>query len=99
MAERDRVVEEKAAKIMEQIGRRVAELRKGAGWSQKEFAEVLNTAVQWVSLLETGRQKLPVHTRGRLPHKLRVDVIDLWKIPKAEPAASRPTRGRPRKKR
>lgn len=98
MAERERVVEEKAAKIMEQIGRRVAELRRGAGWSQRDFAEILNASVQWISQVETGRQNLTVHTLVRLAHKLRVDVVELWKVPRAEARPTRAGRGRPRKK-
>jgi transcriptional regulator with XRE-family HTH domain len=94
----DRVVEDKAAKLIEQIGKRVAELRRNAGWSQKDFAEVLNTSVQWVSLVETGRQNLTVHTLVRLAHKLRVDVLELWKVPREEPKPARAGRGRPRKR-
>jgi len=46
MPDSDAAFEEKAAKTIEQIGRRIAELRRKAGWSQKEFAEVLNSSVQ-----------------------------------------------------
>ena len=97
MADPDAAFEEKAAKTIEQIGRRVAELRRKAGWSQKEFAEVLNSSVQWVSLVETGRQNLRVHTMVRLADKLGVDAKDLWKSPAPERTKKVPGRGRPRK--
>jgi transcriptional regulator with XRE-family HTH domain len=94
MAKPDRV-EEKATQVIQQIGKRIAELRREAGWTQKEFAEILNTTVQWVSAVETG-ENLTVHTLVRIASKLGVDVIELWKSPGPE---KRSGRGRPRKSR
>ena len=96
MARPERVVEDKATRAIQQIGKRIAELRRAAGWSQKDFAEVLNATVQWVSLVETGGQNLTVHTMVRLADKLGVDAIELWTSPGPE---VKPKRGRPRKSR
>ncbi len=94
MAEPDQTVEAEASKYIEQIGRRIAELRHAAGWSQRQFATVLNSTVQWVSMVETGRQNLRIHTLVRIAHKLGVPPADLW-VP---PAGTATTSARGRKR-
>ncbi|HEY6728672.1 MAG TPA: helix-turn-helix transcriptional regulator [Polyangiaceae bacterium] len=89
-------VDRKAVEVTKEIGRRIAQLRKEAGWSQKEFAAVLNSTVQWVSLVENGRQNLTIHTLVRLAHKLGVEPRDLWDAAAPEPKKSKRGRGRPR---
>lgn len=88
-------VDAEAERLTRQIGARVAELRREKGWSQKAFAKALNNTVQWVSLVETGKQNMRVHTLVRLAMTLEVQVVDLFSPPGPEPKGVR--RGRPRK--
>ncbi len=90
-------VEQKAREICEQIGARIAELRREKGWSQKDFSGVLHSSVQWISLVETGRQNLTVHTIVRIAAKLDVDPVDLWRVPAPEKAKLKRGKGRPRR--
>lgn len=92
----ERAIERKANRLIGQIGRRIAELRQEAGWTQKDFAAVLNTSVQWVSLIERGKQNLTVHTLVRIADKLDVDVPTLLETP-TQPGPAVRRRGRPRK--
>lgn len=94
MADLDETLEAKAARTVEQVGRRIAELRHQAGWSQRDFAVILNSTVQWVSAVETGRQNLRIHTLVRLASKLGVEPADLW----IEPSGAATTSGRGRKR-
>ena len=90
-------VEQKAREICEQIGARIAELRREKGWSQKDFSGVLQNSVQWISLVETGRQNLTVHTIVRIAAKLGVDPADLWALPTPQKVPLKPGKGRPRR--
>ncbi|MCA9631011.1 MAG: helix-turn-helix transcriptional regulator [Myxococcales bacterium] len=70
-------------------------LRREKGWSQQQLADVLNNTPQWVSLVETGKQNLRIHTLVRLARALKVPVPSLLDPPEVPPPAK--TRGRPRK--
>lgn len=56
---------------------------------------VLNNTPQWVSLVETGKQNLRIHTLVRLARALKVPMPSLLDPPEVPPPAK--TRGRPRK--
>jgi transcriptional regulator with XRE-family HTH domain len=84
-------------RILQEIGRRIKGLRRQAGLSQRAFAEVLNSSVQWVSLLERGRQNLTVHTLVRVANKLKVPTAELLGPADPEPPPAKRGRGRPRK--
>lgn len=90
-------VEEKSREIRQQIGARIAELRELKGWSQKDFSGVLHNTVQWISLVESGKQNLTLHTLVRIAIKLEVEPADLWQSPAPKKAKSWGKTGRPRK--
>lgn len=87
-------VDERVAQLCQQIGARIAELRRDKGWSQKQFAQRLNSSIQWISAVETGKQNFRVHTLARLAHFLEVEVVSLFVKPGPEPDGVK--RGRPR---
>lgn len=81
-------------KTAEQIGRRIAELRQGKGWSQQELADKLRTTFQWVSQLEAG-QNLTVHSLVKVANAFKLPLEELLIAP--NPANKRKGPGRPRK--
>jgi len=89
-------IDQEAQELAARIGRRVVEIRTAKGWSQKDFATAMNTSVQWISQVETGRN-LTVHSLVRLARILGVRVPDLFRAPRKTTTAKGP--GRPRKSR
>jgi len=67
-------------KIAEQIGRRIAELRQGKGWSQVALADKLRATYQWISQLEAG-QNLTVHSLVKVANAFKVPLDELLVTP------------------
>jgi transcriptional regulator with XRE-family HTH domain len=89
---------ESAAKIKLTIGRRVAELRRGRGWTQEKMAERIGTSVQWLSRIEGGGENVTIDTIVGLANALGVGVIELLEPPEQEDVRRRSrARGRPKK--
>ena len=82
--------------LLDRVGRRVAEIRAGRGWTQEQFAERLDVLPGYVARIEGGRENLSVESLVKLALELRVEVADLLSAP-ASRARRRP--GRPKKKR
>ena len=80
-----------AARIIREIGRRIAEVRRARGWSQSEFAAELGIALQNVQRMEQGRQNLTVRTIVTVARTLGCAPRELWEPPTTRPAR----RGRP----
>lgn len=74
------------------IGLRIAEQRKKLRLTQAELSVRLRSTVQWVSLIEGGRN-LTIHTLVRIANVLGVRPEDLFKTAKKAPPRRR---GRPR---
>jgi transcriptional regulator with XRE-family HTH domain len=81
-------------KTAEQIGRRIAELRQGKGWSQLQLADKLRATYQWVSQLEAG-QNLTVHSLVKVANAFKVPLEELLVLP--NPMNKRRGPGRPKK--
>jgi transcriptional regulator with XRE-family HTH domain len=84
-----------AQQFIRDIGRRIAELRVGRGWTQAQFAEVLGIAAANLQRMERGRQNLTVRSLVTLARKLGCEPRDLW----LRPNTARPGPGRPRRTR
>jgi transcriptional regulator with XRE-family HTH domain len=82
-------------KVMEQVGRRIAELRTNAGLTQAEVAEYLTTTVSNYQRIEHGLQNLTIRTLVRIGGVLGVPAASLFDKPKTRA----PGRGRPKKSR
>lgn len=83
-------------KLVRQIGRRVAELRRTTGLTQAQLAEQIGVSVQYISRVELGTN-LTIHTLVKLANALRVQPTELFATPSSD--ALRVNRGRPRKRR
>ena len=79
--------------ILTMLGRRVAELRQGRGWTQEIFAERAVWSVKYVQRIEGWRANLSVRSLTSVAAYLSVNVGDLF----AQPALKSTTRGRPPK--
>lgn len=80
-------------RIIRNVGRRLAELRRSKGWTQEEVAESLEIASRNYQELERGVQNLTLRTMVRLAHLFDVSVVELLKEPRDREVRV----GRPRK--
>ena len=78
---------------MRSVGRRVAELRRVQGRTQRELSEVLGVSVQYVQRIEQGRENLTLRSLAELAIALDAPASALLLAPST--LARR--RGRPRK--
>lgn len=93
--DRGAVPREDPERLVRDVGARVAELRKAAGFTQAAFAEAMGASVQYVSRIELGHENLTLHTLAKIAGVLGVEAIELLEKP-SQPA-SPAKRGRPRK--
>ena len=84
---------ENPAKVMKDIGRRVAELRHDRTWTQAHFAELLEVTTNYIARIEAGRENLSIQSLVSLANALGVRSSALWDKPNV---ATKTTRGRPK---
>jgi transcriptional regulator with XRE-family HTH domain len=72
---------EAPARVVERVGRRVAELRREQGWTQESLAERLGITIQRISRIEAGGANMTIETLVGLAHVLDVDVVELFTTP------------------
>lgn len=82
-------------RVVDDFGRRVAELRRDRGWTQSELAEQWGVSLGYVQLVEGGRENLTIVSLSLLAGVLKVRPAALLQPPKARPIR-RP--GRPKKR-
>jgi len=80
-------------RLLENVGRRIRELRVKAGLTQAEVAERFGTTVPNYQRIEHGLQNLTLRTIARLAVVLDARVAEFFKSPRK----MNPARGRPRK--
>ncbi|MCC6214176.1 MAG: helix-turn-helix transcriptional regulator [Polyangiaceae bacterium] len=78
--------------MVKSVGRRVAELRRAQGRTQRALAEVLGVSVQYVQRIEQGRENLTLRSLAELAIALDAPASALLLTPST--LARR--RGRPR---
>ncbi|MCK9463178.1 MAG: helix-turn-helix transcriptional regulator [Proteobacteria bacterium] len=52
--------------VLAGIGRRIAEIRTNRNLTQAQVAEAINIGVQYLQIVEAGRQNLTISTLNRL---------------------------------
>lgn len=65
-------------KLLQTLGKRIAELRKEKGMSQEDFAEVSGKMINTISNIERGLSDPKVSTLEALAQALKVDITDLF---------------------
>lgn len=79
-------------RVLKDVGRRVAELRRKVGMTQQRFAEdVLGMSLKYLQAVEAGRENLSVLSLVKLANLMGVPTIDLF----APPTTREVKRGRP----
>lgn len=78
-------------KVIEQVGRRIAELREQAGLTQAEVAERVEMTVSNYQRIEHGHQNATISTLVKIAGAIGVPVGAFWQVPELP----RPGRGRP----
>ena len=78
---------------LKRLGRRIAELRRGRGFTQERAAEGLGMLAPNYARVEQGRQNVTVDTLVRIANLLDVEVFDLFAVPNdtAPPRPGRPS--------
>jgi transcriptional regulator with XRE-family HTH domain len=70
--------------VISRIGRKIAEIRREKGLTQRKLAEHLGVAVTWVSQIETKGSNLEVRTIVKIAGALGVEARELWEPPEAD---------------
>jgi transcriptional regulator with XRE-family HTH domain len=78
--------------VTEQVGRRIAELRRERGETQAQLAERLEVSIKYLQRVERG-VNLTIDSLVDLANNLDVQVRDLFDAPRGRPTPRRP--GRP----
>jgi transcriptional regulator with XRE-family HTH domain len=76
-------VNEDPDQVIQEVGHRVAALRKKLGMTQAELAEKLGSSYQNVARIERGEQNLTIRTMVKLAAALGVRMLDLVEVPEA----------------
>lgn len=71
--------------LHQQLGQRIAELRRAQHLTQQQFARLLGVAQQTVAHYESGRLGVSAALLPRLANLLGISVADLYTPPSASP--------------
>lgn len=82
-------------KIAQDIGRRVAQIRRERNLTQRQLAAKLKVSIPWLSKVETKGSNMTVVTIIKLANALGVSGRELWDPPKIK-EPPKPARGRPK---
>jgi transcriptional regulator with XRE-family HTH domain len=69
---------EYAEKLKEHVGRRIAELRERAGFTQQDIADAIGTTTPNYQRIEHGIQNVTLETMSRVANALQVRVADFF---------------------
>jgi transcriptional regulator with XRE-family HTH domain len=77
--------------VLKAIGRRIAELRRSAGWTQEQLAERIAVSPRYLQSVEAGRENLTVESLVTFANALKVSVPSFFESPtEREPRQGRP---------
>ncbi len=71
------------ARLIRDVGRRIAEIRAARGWTQEALAEHAHVSLKYLQRVEAGRENLTLRSVVRLANHLRVPVGDLFERPRS----------------
>jgi|GEM_PF-1849868 transcriptional regulator with XRE-family HTH domain len=81
-------------KLIQDIGRRIAEIRSQKGWKQQDLADAIPVTWRQVARWEAGASNFTVASLQKLSNVLGCSLNDFLKKPKS----AKPGRGRPGRK-
>ena len=67
------------ATLRHRFGRRLRDIRLNRRMSQERFAETLNISVDFLSLIERGRNAPSFETLDRISKRLRIPLAELFR--------------------
>jgi transcriptional regulator with XRE-family HTH domain len=68
------------ATLRRKFGKRLREIRAQRGMTQEHFAEVLDISVDFLSLIERGKNAPSFETLDKMAKRLRVTVAELFEF-------------------
>jgi transcriptional regulator with XRE-family HTH domain len=71
------------ATLRKRFGQRLRDIRAERGMTQERFAETLDISVDFLSLIERGRNAPSFETLDRIAKRLKVSVADLFTFNKS----------------
>ena len=70
------------ATLKQRFGKRLREIREHRRVTQEQFAETLDVSVDFLSLIERGRNAPSFETLDKFAKRLRMSVADLFDFPR-----------------
>ena len=70
------------ATLKQRFGKRLREIREHRRVTQEQFAETLDVSVDFLSLIERGRNSPSFETLDKFAKRLRMSVADLFDFPR-----------------
>lgn len=80
-------------RVLDDVGRRVGEIRRARGWTQQDLADSLEVTLRHVQAVEGGAQNLSLKALVRVANALGVPLAALLEAPERRRRAP----GRPKK--
>ena len=66
-----------ADKVIDHVGRRIAEIRRSNGWTQQDLGDRSGYWQSYIGQIERGQKRPPLETLFSLAQALEVDALDL----------------------
>ena len=70
---------------LEKLGRRIKALRKTAGFTQANLAEITELSDNFIALLERGQRSPSIHTLDKIAAALNVPLTELFRFEEDDP--------------
>lgn len=77
------------ATLRKSFGQRLRQIRLKRRMSQEQFAELLDISVDFLSLIERGRNAPSFETLEKIAKRLRMPVADLFVFDRERPGSKR----------
>jgi transcriptional regulator with XRE-family HTH domain len=93
------MIDKDSEKLIQDISRRIAEIRNQKGWKQQDLADALQITLRQVARWEGGASNFTVATLNKISKKFGCSIVEFYKKPKTQkPHAGRPRQNKPAKR-
>ena len=69
-----------AARVLFDVGRRIASLRESHGHTQETFSELLRVSSKYFQRVEAGRENLSIKSLVRIANAFNIEVAELFVV-------------------